>query len=337
MTVRELYNILLNEIREGKISGMLPSISQMKIKYRTSHTTIHLAVDRLKMRGVVYGRQGKGVFVRQNAGPGGKTDTVLLYSCLPQLIMKPFYTKFWAGLKDDLQSSGKNLELSSQLDGDLRRYAAAIVLGANLMEKGELEMLRDALSGKICLLNHRQEGYVSVCNDNFRGGGLAAEKLYAAGHRRVGIISCFLELPRNFFHERFEGFMAFARKHPAMHCHEFPANEKDQNIRRAVAEILDHHPEITGIFAFKDLLAFDFQQSVQSSGRVFSIVGYDNQEFSRLTDPPLTTVEEDCTGLSRALSETIAGLIAGKNVCSRDIPPRLIERESVINIRKKHN
>lgn len=336
MTVQELHDILWHGIRSGELQGRLPSSAEMKRRYGTGHNTVHLAIDRLKMQGLVYGRQGKGVYVNRQTAHHSGQGTVMVYFGQESGINIPLYSRMLGLIKTELDQTGSRLEFVSSLTGDLQKYHAALVFGANLMPGSELMTLKYAMSGRIVLINHKIRGLVSVSNDNVCGGRLATERLYQAGHRHIAVVTRYLDMERNFFHDRFRGVTDFAAEHQDLTIHEFRIPSDDQNRSKICAEIAEKiisgHPEITGLFAFTDWYAFQLLQVLKQAGRTISVVGYDNSEFASLLDPPLTSIEEDAAELGHAVCRTVNDLIAGKKPVSREVKPHLIERQSVFSI-----
>ena len=334
MTGKELYNILIEEIRSGRITGMLPSISQMKTRYKTSHNTIHLALDRLKMQGIVYGKQGKGVFVNREGLQENHGGTVLFYLGaldINAFVRNRFYARMLIVLKSELQKAGLELILNSQLDDLRKKYSAIVIPDANRLSQQDLSRLNLALPGRICLLNHKIDGYVSVSSDNFRGGWLAAERLYAAGHRNLAMLTVYLDLPYNFFHDRRDGVLAFQRKHRDLCITQFPvsARGEKESVIGIAREILEHHPEITGAFTFKEIYAYEMYRVFGPSGREISLVGYGNPDYAEFMIPQLTTIAENPDALGQTVARTVCSQIAGEAVKSADIPVELIERRTV--------
>lgn len=340
MTVQELHDFLWNGIRSGELQGKLPSISQLKNRYHTGHNTIHLAIDRLKMQGLVYGRQGKGVFVNEKNANAARKGSVLFHFGLENIFQTPFYMRLLGLMKQELEGSGLQPEFASSLPESLNKYSAAVVFGANMMKKADLMSLKYALGGRMVLINHKLRGFVSVSNDNHEGGRLAVEKLYSAGHRHIGVVTRYLDLPQNFFHERFAGVTDFAAKHPDLEITEFRIPSGSGLPNRICAGIAEdirlHHPEITGLFAFTDLYAFQLLLALKESGRKIAAVGYDNSEFASLLSPALTTIEEDAVRFSHAVCERIRQQISGGKAVSIEIRPRLIDRESVFPANEIH-
>ena len=113
---------------------------------------------------------------------------------------------------------------------------------------------------------------------------------------------------------------------------EFPLSGEESNKEISVIgrEILSNHPDISGIFTFKDIYASELQQLFRHADRQISLIGYGNSPYSSFLTPALTSIEEDAEGLGEAVCRTILQLAAGKKAESIEVPVKLIERESVI-------
>jgi LacI family transcriptional regulator len=100
----------------------------------------------------------------------------------------------------------------------------------------------------------------------------------------------------------------------------------------AVRELLARHPEVTGVFAFNDLLAIGAVRALRDAGRRVpddvAVVGYDDITMAALLDPPLTTVHTDKYELGRTLVEILGRRLDGHAAEHRLLSPRLVVRGS---------
>ena len=112
---------------------------------------------------------------------------------------------------------------------------------------------------------------------------------------------------------------------------EFPLSGDENSMEISVIgrEIISNHPEISGIFTFKDIYASELQQLFRHADRQVSLIGYGNSPYSSFLTPALTSIEEDAGGLGEAVCRTISRLAAGEKAESIEVPVKLIERESV--------
>lgn len=116
---------------------------------------------------------------------------------------------------------------------------------------------------------------------------------------------------------------------------------------RAMAELLDRHPDLDAVFAGNDLMATGALRTLRFRGRRVpddvAVVGYDDLEPATWADPPLTTVRQDVRRMGelmarlllRRMGRIAAGSAEGATVEAADgglapiiTPPQLVVRES---------
>lgn len=349
MKAQELFQELKDKIRRGELTGKLPSIAGFVRTYHISHNTVKKVLDMLKMQQLVYGQQGRGVFVRNYAKQKSSGQKILIYCDLGSL-HNTFYLRVLNILRQKAAADGSFV---IDLITDIRQaekidyLLCFIVKGGNPEEMHRLTARLDR--GKVCGINieYRLDGdsdFPGCHNDNFSGGYMAMEYLYKHGHRRIGILSCAQELPVNIFHYRLRGAEKFAADHPD--CQLYPLNVTDSgrraadfNVADAITVLREELPQMTAIFAFTDFMAMQSMHFIQQSGlkvpEDISIIGYDNKDFSGLLSPALTTIEEDAESFAESVCCMIRSAVAG-----RELPvlpptmPNLIERASVSMVSK---
>jgi DNA-binding GntR family transcriptional regulator len=76
MTTDGIVEDLADRIKRGQYppGSKLPTYDQLADLYSVSAATIGFVVKRLKDRGLVVGRQGRGVFVAENIRPSGLSN-----------------------------------------------------------------------------------------------------------------------------------------------------------------------------------------------------------------------------------------------------------------------
>ncbi|MEM5316430.1 LacI family DNA-binding transcriptional regulator [Paraburkholderia sp. JHI869] len=104
--------------------------------------------------------------------------------------------------------------------------------------------------------------------------------------------------------------------------------------RRALANLLDEHPDIDAVFCGADIMALGVLMEARSRnldvpGRL-KVIGYGDQNFAADTDPPLTTIRIDGTKIGKlAATMLIEKIENGAAKRSRvDVGFSLIERGS---------
>jgi LacI family transcriptional regulator len=174
------------------------------------------------------------------------------------------------------------------------------------------------------------EGVASVISDFAVGTRAAVEHLYARGHTRLGMLDGAVGVER----VRRQAFLAVLREHghPDPGAHVVTGPPTVTAGAAAVRELLARHPEVTGVFAFNDLLAIGAVRALRDAGRRVpddvAVVGYDDITMAALLDPPLTTVHTDKYELGRTLVEVLGRRLDGHEAERRVLAPRLVVRRS---------
>lgn len=102
----------------------------------------------------------------------------------------------------------------------------------------------------------------------------------------------------------------------------------------ATRQLLAHHPEITALFCYNDLLALGALRACAELGRRVpqdcAIIGFDDIEYAAITAPSLTTVRVDKRDLGRTAAHLALNLIEDTYQGERviQLPAQLIIRES---------
>jgi LacI family transcriptional regulator len=184
----------------------------------------------------------------------------------------------------------------------------------------------------------RDRLYSSVVPSEVLGGYAATMHLLDAGHRRIGFINGegWIEAAA----ERLKGYRQ------ALSSRDIPfdpqlVREGDWQVSsgHAHAQALLALPEPpTALFCANDLMAVGAIEAVRERGleipRQVSVVGYDDQDIARYTQPPLTTVllpnYEMGHWAAENLIAQVNGGVARRTSMKMDCP--LVERESVAQI-----
>jgi DNA-binding LacI/PurR family transcriptional regulator len=101
----------------------------------------------------------------------------------------------------------------------------------------------------------------------------------------------------------------------------------------AMRQLLDDDPQIDAVFVASDLMAEGALRTLRQAGRRVpddvAVVGFDDIELARYTEPPLTTVRQPIEEIGRRLARQLLRLAAGEEIESALIlPTELIVRES---------
>ena len=104
--------------------------------------------------------------------------------------------------------------------------------------------------------------------------------------------------------------------------------------QQAMVELLSRDPDLDGVFAANDLMAIGALRSLRDAGRRVpedvSVVGYDDIEMAKHTEPPLTTIHQPIVDQARTMTELLLTQIGGDPVGDPVVlPTELVERDSV--------
>ncbi len=180
---------------------------------------------------------------------------------------------------------------------------------------GGIQVPAVLVTTSVSQLPYRNLSSVSV--DDRQGGRMAVEHLIRQGHRRIGIIGgCSGSSSTS--RQRLEGGMESLREHGISprpeYCREGRFSLEDGY--RLTGELLDQYPEITGIFAMSDLMAFGAVRAIVQRGlRVpedVSVIGYDGIEMADYYQPPLTTLRQPAERLASLGVSLLLGSIEKK-------------------------
>ncbi len=346
MTAQELFQELKDKIRRGELTGKLPSIAGFVRTYHISHNTVKKVLDMLKMQQLVYGQQGRGVFVRNYAKQKKTAQKVLIY-CDLACLHNTFYLRVLNMLRQKSAADGSfTIDLITDIkQAENSEYLLCfIVKGSNPEDMRRLTANLDRQKVRGINLEYRLDSAEDIpgChNDNFSGGYMAVEYLYRHGHRHIGILSCAQELPVNIFHYRLLGAEKFAADHPDCHLSSVNVDTASGSgsfeVPAAISQLRQIMPQMTAIFAFTDFMAMQSMHFLQQSGlkvpEDISIIGYDNKDFSGLLSPALTTIEEDAESFAESVCRLIRSAVAGQALpVLPPTMPNLIERASVSRI-----
>lgn len=186
--------------------------------------------------------------------------------------------------------------------------------------------------------------------DDRAGARMAAEHLVGLGHRRIGVLlgrptvdssagpmsrADIEQVTVRIARERMAGYEdavgALGLGPESMVVWEAGANDPDAG-RRAAREMLETHPEITGLLCFNDQLAIGAAQAGERIGRSIpselSIVGFDDIPRAATWDPPLTTIRQPLVDKGRSAAELLMQQIADGGRGRIELPIELVVRES---------
>jgi LacI family transcriptional regulator len=177
----------------------------------------------------------------------------------------------------------------------------------------------------------------TFCVDNVRVGGLMAQALVSAGHRRIGVL---VGPPRSeVTQQRLRGAVEVVAAAGGEHVVEH-GDYSSEGGARLVGKVLADHPELTGFVVGTDTMAIGVIAGLKAAGlRVpadVSVVSTGNTHMAGWSSPPLTTVDVRLADCGRAALSYVAAHVGGaKRPAVRALVPRLVAGGSVGPVRSE--
>jgi DNA-binding LacI/PurR family transcriptional regulator len=174
--------------------------------------------------------------------------------------------------------------------------------------------------------------YCSVTGDDFSGGKLAGEHLLRSGRRKIAFLggpADEMEVQR-----RYEGFAA-AFQEAGLELEQERVGYGDYSTESGAAtmrQLLERSPDLDAVFANSDLMAMAAMDALRESGRRVpddvAVVGYDNLSIAQVSNPPLTTINQNLPQAGRLLAKNLIQYLRTGVVTNAVLPVDLVVRKS---------
>ncbi|MET0419709.1 MAG: LacI family DNA-binding transcriptional regulator, partial [Actinoplanes sp.] len=212
----------------------------------------------------------------------------------------PFFATLVHGVAQEFDATGNELVLQMPGSPPSRDRITAYALGGHVdgvmvvsLDGADPLAQRLADRGVPVVVNGRPMSrsavpYVDVANAD--GARLAVRRLVESGRRRIATIAGPQHAPGAV--DRLAGYRAQLRE-----AHRRPivavGNSTRESGSSAMRRLLTEHPGLDAVFVASDLMAHGAVQELRQSGRRVpadvAVIGFDDTEVARYTDPPLTT------------------------------------------------
>jgi len=255
----------------------------------------------------------------------------------------PFQSTFIGSVEQTLRVSGyylmiRTVKNCSDLSAFLRNWN---VDGLFLTGVFQEEDIYDALSNMetpVVLIDSYLDDYKNMINiglHDIEGGYIATKHLIEYGHKKIafagppirngGVVS-----------KRLEGY----KKALIEHHIEFDStlifeSEFTTQSTTELGKMFVGRKDITAVFATADVMAAGIMAGVQENGRKvpddFSVIGFDDINWCRMTHPTLTSVHQDANVKGEIAADFMMKLLEGEPITERSVilPVSLSKRNSV--------
>ncbi|WP_217185634.1 LacI family DNA-binding transcriptional regulator [Streptomyces sp. AC495_CC817] len=248
---------------------------------------------------------------------GQPTDAVALVLTEPdwRVFAEPFFSEIVRSLGDALADTGMQLLLTLvRSDTDRKRFLeyarggrvdGVLLLSVHAGDRLP-DMLAEARLPTVMLGRRSSDEYVSYVDaDNVGGARSAVSHLLARGRRTIATITGPLDM--HVAQCRLRGYQDALTLAGSGYEESLVAESDftEDSGRRAMAELLERHPEIDGVLAASDTTAAGALKALRAAGRRVpedvAVIGFDDFPLAQRTDPPLTTVRQPLEEMGRAM------------------------------------
>lgn len=204
-----------------------------------------------------------------------------------------------------------SLHGSDPLPGTLARLGIPVVVGGRPLGRAPVQV-----------------PYVDV--DHIGGVARAVRHLLDAGRRRIATIAGPQDMVAGI--ERLAGYRSELRDSSRRSIVAVGDFTRESGVL-AMRQLLDDDPDLDAVFVASDLMAHGALRTLREAGRRVpddvAVIGFDDIEIARYTDPPLTTIRQPIQKIGREMTRQLLRLAAGEQIePSVILPTELIIRES---------
>ncbi|WP_113700974.1 LacI family DNA-binding transcriptional regulator [Nonomuraea lactucae] len=168
-----------------------------------------------------------------------------------------------------------------------------------------------------------------VDNDNVGGAELAVRHLVSTGRRRIATIAG----PQDMIggQDRLTGYRTVLRDSDRRSIVAVGDFTRESGAV-AMRQLLGDDPSLDAVFVANDLMAVGALQSLRLAGRRVpddvAVVGFDDIEAAKYTEPPLTTIRHPVVEQATAMVRLLLGLFEGGPADPVILPTELVIRDS---------
>ncbi len=253
----------------------------------------------------------------------------------------PFFLELLGGIGEAARDAGCDMMVShiapknyDDLSGILSssRAEGVIFLGQSFLHE-RFNRLAEQNDARFVVWGAALPGqrYCSVGSDNIKGGRRAASHLARLGRRRIAFLGD-TEAPEVM--QRYQGYLqaldeAGLPEDPSLVA---PAHFEIESAESAIDQFVSSGVTFDAVVAASDQIALGAIRGAMRSGlRVpddICVVGYDDIQLARYSQPALTTISQDVMLAGRLMLSKVQSLALGHEIRSERLPTELIVRES---------
>ncbi len=356
-----VYSTLKNEILEGKYpsNSLLPSEREISLRFQVERTTVRKALEILVKDGLVEKKAGVGTKVvfendienneinAANSNIKGNIIGIFISDDEKnsKKIMQPYYAELFyyleiEGKNNDCQVIYTTINASTNMAEVLKSQNYLSIIFVSNIDSKYIEMARK-MNIPAIILNEHHLGLPTLTYDNVGGAYNVMKHLYSMGHKNIGVITG----PESYYtsNEKLTGCLKAVydfglildRSNIAIGNWEY---QSGFNCAKEIFEGKKDGEKPTALFVFNDMMAIGAIRAIRELGMSIpddvSIVGFDNMEQLKYTEPDLTTVDTKISTMAKiAIESAVQGPYDLYNTgLIINVPVNLIFRKTVKDI-----
>ncbi len=237
----------------------------------------------------------------------------------------PFFPTIVQGVSQELDAVGMQLVLMMVNSGPSHDRVEQYALGGHVDGVMVSSMHgADPLPGTLArvgipvVVNGRPMGrssvpYVDVANEG--GARLAVRHLLEAGRRRIATIAGPQDMIGGI--DRLNGYRAELKDSDRRSIVAVGDFTRDSGTA-AMRQLLADDPTLDAVFVASDLMADGAIRALRQAGRRVpddvAVIGFDDSEIARYTEPPLTTIRQPVVDIGRTMARQLLRLATGETI-----------------------
>jgi DNA-binding LacI/PurR family transcriptional regulator len=274
-----------------------------------------------------------------------RSDTVLLVvsESEDRVFGEPFFASIVRGLSQELSATSLQLNLvmastarqHDRVEHLVRNGHVDGVMLISLHGDDPLPQNLVAAGVPVALMGRPMSDFGAVPYvdaDNESGARTATEYLYRQGRRRIATITGPQDMAAG--RDRLSGYRRALRGKRGVTRLVVRGDFGQASGEAAMRELLADNPGLDAVFAASDPMAAGAVRALRAAGRRVpddvAVIGFDDSELARNTDPQLTSVSQPTQQMGRTLAKLLIAQLSDQETTLHPVilPTELVRRES---------
>ena len=343
-----LISQIINSIQCGlyEFGEKFPSEQKISEEFNISRTITRRAMLDLIDMGILSRKTGFSAILSSNAlqiiESRRKNAAIQVSFILPPAqienpIIRNIFNTFLNHISNKINVKVDFFDYFQQENINALETDVAVIVG-NKYNSNTLHRIKSKVK-ELLLLNNNNPDFNFIVPDNRSGGRLMAEHFITCGHRKIGCLYSLREGAHGEFFDRYEGAKDFFKENGISLASSLPFAKKsvtqtDELNSDSFNYLQQTCPGMTGILCLMDSNALSLYNLFRLRGiKVpddISLIGFDDQLYSRMVEPGLTTIKYPMEAMGLRLAKAIEDIAEHGSISIQEqITPILLKRKTV--------